>query len=167
MAPRHQRARPHRRYGYWYLVRRVPLEFSAYDTRNPVMLSTGIRVADDPRALVAIAAVHKLDDGLERYGHEKRAGRDADALMRYRQSLEVARKVGISYLPARPLATTPVEQIVERFEPVKSSGADDKPVEVSGVLGGEEPSLGRLIDDVLIRRAILTSGAATGPPLSR
>ena len=50
MAPRHEQARPHRRYGYRYLVRRVPREFSAYDTRNPVMLSTGIRVADDPRA---------------------------------------------------------------------------------------------------------------------
>src|SRR5262245_9702545 len=74
MAPRHRRARPRRRYGYWYLVRRVPREFSAYDTRNPVMLSTGIRVADDPRALVATAAVQKLDDGLERYWHERRGG---------------------------------------------------------------------------------------------
>jgi hypothetical protein len=83
MAPRHQRARPHRRYGYWYLVRRVPREFSAYDTRNLAMLSTGIRVADDPRALVASTAVQKLDQGLERYWHEKGAGRDTDAVTRY------------------------------------------------------------------------------------
>jgi hypothetical protein len=59
MAPRHERARPHKRYGYWYLVRRVPRAFSAYDARNPVMLSTGIRVADDPRALVAGAAARR------------------------------------------------------------------------------------------------------------
>jgi hypothetical protein len=42
----------------------VPRAFSAYDARNPVMLSTGIRVADDPRALVAGAAVQKIDEGL-------------------------------------------------------------------------------------------------------
>lgn len=53
MAPRHQEARPHKRYGYRYLVRRVPRRFAIYDKRNPVMLSTGIRIADDPRALVA------------------------------------------------------------------------------------------------------------------
>jgi hypothetical protein len=47
----------------------VPREFAAYDTLNPVMLSTGIRVADDPRALVASAAVRKPDDGLKRYWH--------------------------------------------------------------------------------------------------
>jgi integrase len=138
MAPRHQRARPHRRYGYWYLVRRVPRGFSAYDSRNPVMLSTGIRVADDPRALVAGPAVQKLDDGLERYWHEKRVGWDTDAVARYRKSLEVARRVGVPYTPASALAKSPVEQIVHRFEVLKSNGAVDKPIEVSAVLGGEE-----------------------------
>ncbi len=131
MAPRHQRARPHRRYGYWYLVRRVPREFSAYDTRSPVMLSTGIRVADDPRALVAGAAVQKLDQGLERYWHEKRAGRDIDAVARYKQSLEVARRVGVPYTPVSALAASPVEQIVERFELLNGNGVE-KPVESRG-----------------------------------
>ena len=137
MAPRHERARPHKRYGYWYLVRRVPRAFSAYDARNPVMLSTGIRVADDPRALVAGAAVQKLDEGLERYWHEKRAGRDLDAVTRYKRSLDVARKIGVPYTPAAGLAASPVERIVERFE--RLDGKDiEKPVEVSAVLGGED-----------------------------
>jgi hypothetical protein len=35
----------------------VPPQFSSYDARNPVMLSTGIRIADDPRAVVASATV--------------------------------------------------------------------------------------------------------------
>ena len=38
----------------------------------------------------------------------------------------------------RALAATPVEQIVERFGLVKGSGAQDKLLEVSAVLGGEE-----------------------------
>jgi hypothetical protein len=138
MAPRHHRARPHKRYGHWYLVRRVPREFSAYDTRNPVMLSTGIRIADDPRAVVANAAVQKLDQGLEHYWRDKRAGRDTDAVVRYQQSLETARRIGVSYTPAGTLAASPVEQIVHRLELLKNNGGIEKSVDVSAVLGGEE-----------------------------
>ncbi|MGE0628883.1 MAG: tyrosine-type recombinase/integrase [Hyphomicrobiaceae bacterium] len=138
MAPRRQCARPHKRYGYWYLVRRVPRQFSACDARNPVMLSTGIRIADDPRAVVASAAVQKLDKGLERYWHEKSAGRDVDAVDRYEHALAAARRIGVSYMPAGALAASPVEHIVQRFELLQNSNAIEKPVEVSAVLGGED-----------------------------
>src|SRR5262249_16507118 len=46
-------ARPHKVAGFWFLVRRVPAEFAAYDTRKLVRQSTGIRIADDPRAVRA------------------------------------------------------------------------------------------------------------------
>ena len=138
MAPRHQCARPHKRHGYWYLVRRVPRAFSAYDARNPVMLSTGIRIADDPRGVAAGTSVQKLDQGLERYWRERSAGRDGDAVVRYEHALEAARTIGISYLPASTLATSPVEQIVHRFELLQSRDAIEKPIDVSAVLGGEE-----------------------------
>jgi integrase len=138
VAPRRQCARPHKRYGYWYLVRRVPRQFSAYDARNPVMLSTSIRVADDPRAVVASTAVQKLDQGLERYWRERSAGRDVDAAARYEQSLKAARRIGVTYVPAGALATSPVEEIVHRLELLESRGTIEKPLDVSAVLGGEE-----------------------------
>ncbi len=138
MAPRRERARPHKRYGYWYLVRRVPRAFSTHDTRNPVMLSTGIRIADDPRAVVASAAVQKLDQGLERYWRERSAGRDVSAVTRYEHALEAARRIGIPYMPLGKLVTSPVEQIINRFELLENKGAIEKPVDVSAVLGGEE-----------------------------
>jgi hypothetical protein len=136
VAPRRRCARPHKRYGHWYLVRRVPRQSSAYDARNPVMLSTGIRIADDPRAVVAGTAVQKLDQGLERYWRERSAGRDVDAVARYEHTLEAARKIGVSYVPAGALATSPIEHIVQRFELLQDSNAIEKPVEVSAVLGG-------------------------------
>lgn len=37
-APRRELARPHKRDGYWWLVRRVPREFALYDRRNPVVI---------------------------------------------------------------------------------------------------------------------------------
>ncbi|WP_334150964.1 tyrosine-type recombinase/integrase [Hyphomicrobium sp.] len=138
MAPRHQCARPHKRYGYWYLVRRVPRRFSAYDARNPVMLSTGIRIADDPRALVAEAAVQKLDRGLERYWLDLSAGRDGDAVSRYERALETARHVGVPYMTADMIAAAPVEQIVRRIELIEARDAADKPTDVTAILGGQD-----------------------------
>jgi integrase len=129
----------------------VPRQFSGYDARNPVMLSTGIRIADDPRAIVAGAAVQKLDQGLERYWRERRAGRDGDAVSRYEHALESARRIGISYVPADTLATSPVEHIVHRFELLENSGTIEKPLDVSAVLGGEQVQpvlLSQMLDEL-------------------
>lgn len=62
-------ARPHKRKGFWYLIRRVPREFEAFDKRGLVMLSTGIRIVDDPLARAVREAVRQLDEGLGRSDH--------------------------------------------------------------------------------------------------
>jgi hypothetical protein len=54
-------ARPHKLKGFWFLVRRVPGEFALYDKRNPVRISTGIRILDDPRGMRAATVVAKLE----------------------------------------------------------------------------------------------------------
>ena len=46
MAPRHEHVRLHKRKGFWYLIRRVPHEFAAYDDRRIVYLATGIRILE-------------------------------------------------------------------------------------------------------------------------
>jgi len=60
-------ARPHKVKGFWFLVRRVPTEFAPFDRRNPVRVSTGIRVVDDPRGISAREIVERLDRDLARY----------------------------------------------------------------------------------------------------
>jgi hypothetical protein len=57
----HGPAEPSRPPPFWFLVRRVPGEFALYDKRNPVRISTGIRILDDPRGLRAAGVVAKLD----------------------------------------------------------------------------------------------------------
>jgi hypothetical protein len=61
MARPSEAARPHKLKGFWFLVRRVPGEFALYDKRNPVRISTGIRILDDPRGVRAGSVVAKLD----------------------------------------------------------------------------------------------------------
>jgi hypothetical protein len=90
-------ARPHKRKGFWYLIRRVPREFAAYDPRPRIQISTGIRIVDDPRAHRAGEAIKRLDAEITRYWEEKKAGRDPDAEARY------GRPPSCSVLPTRPL----------------------------------------------------------------
>jgi integrase len=137
MARPSEAARPHKLKGYWFLVRRVPLEFSTFDSRNPVRISTGIRILDDPRAVRAATVVSKLDDELLQYWQDLRRGRDRDAEVRYRQASERARSLGLNYLPAVEAASSlPTEDILSRFESLKRRNATDSVVEVAAVLGG-------------------------------
>ncbi len=133
-------ARPHRHNGFWFLVRRVPGEFTAFDRRNPVRISTGIRVADDPRGVKAGEVVARLDRDLARYWKEVRSGKDADADARYQLACVQARSLGFAYAPANDAALQlPVDAVLKRFEALLHRGSAAKPAEVSAVLGGEKP----------------------------
>ena len=130
-------ARPHKLKGFWFLVRRVPGEFSAYDTRNPVRISTGIRIVDDPRGVKATGVVTKLDAELLQYWKDKRRGRDRDAEARYELARKGARSLGLDYVPATEAASKlSIEDILRRFEILTRRGTADSAPEVSAVLGG-------------------------------
>ena len=138
MVPRHDVVRPHKRKGFWYLIRRVPREFAAYDDREIVYLATGIRILDDPRGFKAQQAVEQLDAELIRYWIDKRAGRDPDAEARYERARRTAQQLGFSYAPAQEAASgLPVEEILRRIETLEARGTVETAREVSAILGGE------------------------------
>ena len=139
MAPQRELARPHRRDGYWCLIRRVPRALAAYDRRNPVVISTGIRIAHDPRAILATEAVRRLDVELERYWADKRAGRDPEAEARFARARETAQRLGFAYAPASDAVSFPIGDIVQRVEALVAGKAIERPPEVAAVLGGEPP----------------------------
>lgn len=139
MAPRRELARPHKRDGYWCLIRRVPRDHAAYDQRNPVVISTGIRIGNDPRAILATEAVRRLDVELERYWADKRAGRDPDAEARYMRARETAQQLGFAYAPASVSASLPISDILHRIETLEARKTIETPAEIAAVLGGEAP----------------------------
>jgi hypothetical protein len=104
MPRRTSRARPHRRNGFWYLVRRVPEEFAEVDPRPRVNLTTGIRVGDDPRGFLAKDAVAKLDAELLRYWRDLKAGRKPEPLSRFKEVSALAHQRGLDYLFAPNVA---------------------------------------------------------------
>ena len=133
-------AKPHKVKGFWFLVRRVPGEFAPLDQRSPVRITTGIRVADDPRGVRARDIVERLDSDLARYWKDLRSGKDADAVARYQHACVQARSLGFAYAPANDAAVQlPVDDVLKRFETLVQRGSAAKPIEVSAVLGGERP----------------------------
>lgn len=142
-------ARPHKVRGFWFLVRRVPGEYTLWDARKLVRISTRIRIVDDPRGVRAGKVVAKLDAELLRYWQDKRRGRDRDVELTHQQACNRARALGLDYVPAAEAAPfLPVEELLRRFDTLIWRGSSDGAEEVSAVLGGaEEPRL--MLDDLL------------------
>jgi integrase len=151
MAPRHESIRPLKRKGFWYLIRRVPRDYAAHDPREFAVVSTGIRIMDDPRGHKAHQAVKRLDAELMQYWEDKRAGRDPDAEARYERARQTACRLGFSYAPAQEAAPgLPVEEILRRIETLEARGTVESAPEVAAVLGGEKAPvfmIGSMVDE--------------------
>lgn len=125
-----------KRGGMWHFVRRVPPEFSGFDKRGIVKLSTGVRVADDRAGVKASRIARKLDIDLEASwkasaGHQARAGVLAldDARARA-QALE------LSYKPADDVAKESLAEILRRLDTLAIGHRVQDPATAAATLGG-------------------------------
>ena len=142
--------KPHKRDGTWYLIRRVPKEFTELDRRRLVRISTGIAIADDPRAVRAGDVVKQLNRELESYWRGLADGQSGEARLRFEAAQKRARALGLVYQTNRELADGTVEDLVKRLELLVNSNKLDDAGEVAAVMGGEKkPSLqlGDLVDE--------------------
>lgn len=129
--------RAHKRAGYWHLARRVPKALGKLDGRGIVILSTGIRIADDPRGIMAKVAVGKMDTALHAYWRDLATGRNPGAAKRYADALAEARTMGLNYLPARDIAQDMVTaDVVRRVEMIDNPMTVEREPTVAAVLGG-------------------------------
>lgn len=136
--PKGRKVTPQNRGGIWYINRRVPARFADLDGRGIVHLSTGIRVADDPRAIAAQRAAPALLQNLESYWHGLADGQSADARRRYDAAQRRAREVGFVYQPNAELAAGEVAEIIRRYAALADRKTVDDALDVAGILGGEE-----------------------------
>lgn len=134
-----QRLKPHNRAGYWALVRRVPKEFSHLDRRSFARISTGIRVADDPRGVRASAVLPYLNADLERHWQDLAAGVKSGSVRSHVAVQRRAQRLGLTYMPAAAVAAEPLSEVMQRLELLERLGTVDDPEEVAVVLGGVEP----------------------------
>lgn len=120
MSSSRRTARPHKREGFWYLVRRVPAQYAALDKRGIVRVSTGIRICDDPRAVTAQREVQRLDAELAKYWRDLAAGRDPEGIKRSRWAAETANRFGFPYVELADLNVGPLVDLVKRLLAVES-----------------------------------------------
>lgn len=149
MSRKREPARPHKVNGFWYLVRRVPREFQRVESRRLVMLSTHIRICDDPRALRAGKVVERLDAELLLLWQDAKAGNVCEARKRFLEAKETARSFGCDYIEA-PLLKTRFEEIVRRVFLLGATKDAELPT-VAPALLGEVPAVktGRKVSDLL------------------
>lgn len=137
-----QGAKPHRRAGLWYLVRRVPKEFAALDPRVLVRISTDIAIADDPRGIRAAQVVKQLDTNLQWYWRGLADGKTGEARRRFDEAQKRAKSLGFVYQTNAELAEGPAAEILRRVNLLLDKKSLDDEDIVAAVMGGEnKPAL--------------------------
>ncbi|ADH91627.1 integrase family protein [Ancylobacter novellus DSM 506] len=135
-----------RRSGFWVYARRVPLEVADRDRRGVVKVSTGIRIADDPRGIAAAKAIARIDADHQLYWRGLAAGDTENASTTYAAARATARSLGFEYVPAAQLA---------RFADVmpRAAALMDKPLDEGtakaafGLVGKPEMRLSGLFEE--------------------
>lgn len=144
-------ARPHKVNGFWYLVRRVPMEFVELDKRAPVRLSTGIRIVDDPRGIRASQIVQQLDAELHGYWCDLRAGRDPRAVKSAEWARETSRRFGFEYLEGPDLRQQ-FGELIRRVDALTRKGPEERRSIGPALLGEVAvPKSGTKLEDLLKR----------------
>lgn len=144
-------ARPHKVNGFWYLVRRVPIEFAELDKRVLARVSTGIRISDDPRGISAAKVVQQLDEDLHNYWCDLRAGRDPRAVKSSEWARETSRRYGFEYLEGPDLRQQ-LGELIRRVDVLTQKGPEERRNLGPALLGEVPiPKSGTKLEDLLKR----------------
>lgn len=146
---RQREAVPHKRDGYWCLVRRVPTRFAKLDRRCPVCLSTGIRVGDDPRGVVARKVVARLDEELQRYWRELEAGKNPEAIKRAKWAVETVKQFKMPYSELEQIDVGPLVDVIQRCFAVEKMKEEERKKVLPALWGHyKKPEDSTLISDM-------------------
>ena len=127
-------AKPYNRAGVWYLVRKVPKQFRAFDPRGVVLMTTNVAVASDPKGLHARRIVERLDAELLRYWQDRASGLN-DARLKFEAAQTTARNLGLQYRTNEELAAGPIDEILRRVNLLVDRKALDDEEQVAAIVG--------------------------------
>jgi len=105
-----------RRNGTWQFVRRVPVEFAAFDRRGVIRHSTKVRVASDRTGRRAARVADRLNAALEAYWHQLAGDRSDDTARGYDDARRRAQSLGFDYSDSAEIVSLPILKSLERLE---------------------------------------------------
>lgn len=124
-----------RRNGTWHFVRRVPTEFTAFDTRGVIRHSTKVRVTEDRTGRRALRVADRLNAELEAHWHQLAGDRADDATRSYEDARKRARSLGFEYITSGNIIVLPLEKRLERLETLVSRNLENDAGARTAVLG--------------------------------
>ncbi|MBR0937292.1 tyrosine-type recombinase/integrase [Bradyrhizobium jicamae] len=134
-----------RRNGFWQYHRRVPKAYAGLAGKSKfVILSTKIRVADDPKGAKAARAAARLNEQQEARWRGLAAG--TPAKQRYQDAVTLARSHGLDYLTPTEAALQQISALLARIEVLQAGGRKTDVVTVDAVLGAVEKPKIKLSD---------------------
>lgn len=145
----------HKRRGFWYYIRRVPKAAVGMEARPFVAKSTGIRVADDPRGVVARKRVLEFDMAQAERWDDLLAGRDPGRRQAYRRNLEIVGRYGLPYLVKDSVAALPDDRFIERLDIVRQEPTP----EVASAIMGAVPKPGLMLSAIVDEYAKLNAAS--------
>ncbi|MBS0234181.1 MAG: hypothetical protein JSR99_11945 [Proteobacteria bacterium] len=134
-----QLAKPHNRNGIWYYIRNVPTLFRPFDGRGQILISTKIRVADDPLHVRATEIVRKLDEETFAFWRACQSGKDAEAELRYKNALALMQSNGYPFQAKAQFESLSADEVLQRLELLIERRALDNAAESAALLGTKEP----------------------------
>lgn len=138
MSGRIQLAQPHKKFGYWYYIRNVPREFQSLDKRGQVMISTGIRVADDPLAMKATPVVRDMDAETFKFWKARQSGDTAEAEFKYKKAINWTQSQGYAPHAKSAFDQLSADEVLQRLKVMKDRGTIEDDTEASALFGTHE-----------------------------
>lgn len=140
MGRRESAVNPTNRNGVWYLDRRVPVRFIGVTGRKRVMVSTGIPVVDDPRAILATTIVRDMYRGLITQWQTALATNTPCSPASFAEVTATARRYNLVYRPARDYVDDAAStEVYARLKVIKENKLAPQQAKVDAVLGMVEP----------------------------
>lgn len=152
----------HKRRGYWYYIRRVPLEARRFEPKPFVLRSTKIRIGDDPRGVAARVRIRDIDAAFEARWQDLSAGIDPDARAHYSRNLEIARHQRLPYLLPKDIAALPDQDFLHRLRVVVQQPSPELASALFGTVNPPSIMLSGLLDEYCkLNAASLATKSAT------
>lgn len=106
----------HKRRGYWYYIRRVPLDIRPHESGPFVLKSTKIRIGDDPRGMIARKRVQALDELQAARWDALRSGAGPTDHALFRRNVLIAQTFKLPYLVQTEVEALPPVDFIHRVK---------------------------------------------------
>lgn len=147
-----------KRRGFWYYIRRVPKAALHLENCSLVMRSTGIRIPDDPRGVIARSRVSEIDAEQTLRWNDLAAGRDPCDRQNYKRAIAITTRFGIPYLERKEIEQLDDASFLRRMSIYRDNPSEEILSAMMGMIPRPGIKLSGVLDEYLkLNQALLST----------